>query len=158
MQIIATFDHSIHVELVLANLEEMGITRVAAIPLDTSREEGILGDSLHQSDGVTFLNKGMFLAVIFSVIGASRGFILDWGPVYWGLIGAGSGFVLGLIIDLTLQKHKLKKIKSGKKKLSEVVIMLECEDDSAARIESLLWDNRAMGIALVKEHPLDYVH
>ncbi|WP_409298571.1 hypothetical protein V1498_09615 [Peribacillus sp. SCS-26] len=158
MQIIATFDHSIHVELVLANLEEMGITRLAAIPLDTCRKEGILGDSLHQSDGVTFLNKGMFLAVIFSVIGASRGFILEWGPVYWGLIGAGGGFLLGFLVDLILQKQKLKGFKTNKKKQSEVVVILECENGAAARIERLLWDNRAMGVALVKEHALDYVH
>ena len=39
----------------------------------------------------------------FSVIGASIGFKLSWGPIYWGLISACIGFVLGFIIRLFIE-------------------------------------------------------
>jgi hypothetical protein len=52
----------------------------------------------------------MALATAFSVVGASVGFILAWGPIYWGLIGADIGFLLGLGIKLfiikTVKKNK----------------------------------------------------
>ena len=46
----------------------------------------------------------MALATAFSVIGASIGFKLAWGPIYWGLIGAFIGFVLGLAIRLFTER------------------------------------------------------
>ncbi len=43
----------------------------------------------------------MALATAFSVIGASIGFKLSWGPIYWGIISAFIGFILGLGIKLS---------------------------------------------------------
>ncbi len=35
----------------------------------------------------SLIDIGMVLGTAFSVIGASIGFKLLWGPIYWGLIG-----------------------------------------------------------------------
>ncbi|MGG1069004.1 hypothetical protein ABE178_04135 [Priestia megaterium] len=104
MQVFATFEHSTNIELAISELEQKGIDDLYAVPLDNRTEERKLFDTIHRSDGVSLSQTGLFLAVIFSTIGASRGFVLDWGPIYWGLIGAFFGFVLGFSFDFFCSK------------------------------------------------------
>jgi hypothetical protein len=148
MQVFATFDHSSYLELAIRKLEQEGLNEIFAVPLDNRTEEPKLFDTLHQSDGISLINKGMFLAVIFSVIGASRGFVLEWGPIYWGLIGAGAGFILGFTIDLLSLKIKKTKMIKGKK--SEVILIIDCEEEKGKEVEKILWDHLALGVAKVK--------
>ncbi|WP_409254256.1 hypothetical protein V1502_10305 [Bacillus sp. SCS-153A] len=150
MQIFATFDHSQYLELAISQLEQKGITDIFAVPLDNPTEMPKLFDSLHRSDGVSLINKGMFLAVIFAVIGASRGFILEWGPIYWGLIGAGFGFVLGFIIDFTQIFLQRKKTKFLKGKGAEVIMIINCNEKDSDEVVKILWDNLSMGVAKVR--------
>ncbi|MFP3728451.1 hypothetical protein U8V72_25035 [Priestia filamentosa] len=150
MQIFATFEHSTFLEMVISQLEEKGIQNIFAVPLDSRAEERKLFDTLHRSDGVSLTQTGLFLAVIFSTIGASRGFVLDWGPIYWGLIGAGFGFLLGFLFDLIFQKRRMKKEKILKGRVSEVILIVECEESQNEQVEKLLWDNLALGVAKIK--------
>jgi hypothetical protein len=150
MQIFATFDHSQYLELAIRKLEQNGLNDIFAVPLDNRSEDPKLFDTLHQSDGISLINKGMFLAVIFSVIGASRGFLLEWGPIYWGLIGAGIGFILGFVIDLIILKIKNKKIRVLNGKIAEVILIIECEEEKGKEVEKMLWDHLALGVAKVK--------
>lgn len=150
MQILATFEHTVFLEMALTRLKEKGITELFAIPLDNRTEDRRLFDTLHNSDGVSLMGKGLVLAALFSVVGASRGFVLVWGPVYWGLIGAGSGFVLGFLIDLFIQKVVKKKRRLLKGKHSEVILVVNCKESEAGWIESLLWDHLALGMAKIE--------
>ncbi|EDL66696.1 hypothetical protein [Bacillus sp. SG-1] len=150
MQIFATFDHSQYLEIAISKLEQRGITDIFAVPLDNRTEMPRLFDSLHRSDGISLINKGMFFAVLFAVIGASRGFILEWGPIYWGLIGAGSGFLLGFIIDLIQVFIKRKKTKLLKGKSSEVIMIINCSEEDSDEVVKILWDNLSLGVAKVK--------
>ena len=150
MQIFATFDHSQYLEIAISQLEQRGITDIFAVPLDNRTEMPRLFDSLHRSDGISLINKGMFFAVLFAVVGASRGFILEWGPIYWGLIGAGSGFLLGFIIDLIQVSIKRKKTKLLKGKSSEVIMIINCSEEDSDEVVKILWDNLSLGVAKVK--------
>ncbi len=153
MQVFATFDHSPYIELAITQLEQKGIKDIFAVPLDNQTEAPKLFDTIHRSDGTSLINKGLFLAVIFSVIGASRGFVLEWGPIYWGLIGAGGGFIIGFLVDViwkTLQSKGKVKLK-GKK--SEVILIIDCKESEGKEVEKLLWENLALGVAKVnREH------
>ncbi|MBY0200765.1 MULTISPECIES: hypothetical protein [Priestia] len=149
MQIYATFEHSRFIEIAISQLEEDGVQNIFAVPLDNRVEERKLIDTIHRSDGVSLTQTGLFLAVIFSTIGASRGFILDWGPIYWGLIGAGFGFFIGFLFDFIVQKRHIKKEKSLKGKGSEVILIIDCEESQKEQIEKLLWDNLALGLAKI---------
>ena len=92
----------------------------------------------------------MALATAFSVIGASIGFKLSWGPIYWGLIGAVVGFVVGLAIRLFIEMVLKKRKRVLKGKHSEIIVIIDCEESQAETIESILWDNFAIGVAKVK--------
>lgn len=147
MQIFATFEHSIKLELAISELEEHGIKNILAVPLNNRTEERKLFDNLHQSDGVSFISKAMIFAFLLSTVGASRGFELEWGPIIWGLIGAGSGLVLGFLLDLFLKKVVKRKQRVLKGKNSEVILIVECEQHEKERVESILWDQLALGVA-----------
>ncbi|MFN7252458.1 MAG: hypothetical protein ACK4M9_17010 [Anaerobacillus sp.] len=108
-------------------------------------------DTLHRADGISLFDKGAAIGTAFSVIGASVGFVLEWGPIFWGLIGAAVGFIVGFLIDYIIIKviHKRKRVIKGKK--SEVVLVIECSNELVEKVESLLWENLALGVAKVGE-------
>ncbi|MCM3597811.1 hypothetical protein M4D55_18745 [Metabacillus idriensis] len=154
MQVFATFDHCTYLELAISQLEQEGIPkeRILAVSLRTTDDSMKLMDSIHHSDGVSLFDTGAALATAFAVIGVSIGFKLAWGPVYWGLIGAGSGLLLGFLLNLiyyrVIKKKKLKL--RSKTKETEVVLVIECHEDFYRRINQVLSDNYAIAIGFVK--------
>ena len=152
MQIFSTFEHSAYLELAITSLERVGVKResILAVPLINRVEERRLFDTLHRADGISLFDKGAAIGTAFSVIGASVGFVLEWGPIYWGLIGAVAGFTLGFIIDYLIYKivHKRKRVLKGKH--SEVVLVVECPTELVEKVEELLWEHLALGVARVE--------
>ncbi len=151
MQIFSTFEHSSYIELAITSLNKVGINKdsILAVPLNNRVEERRLFDTLHRADGISMFDKGAAIGTAFSVIGASIGFILEWGPIFWGLIGAALGFIVGFIIDYIIFKvvHKKERVVNGKK--SEVVLVIECPIELVEKVEEVLWDNLALGVAKV---------
>lgn len=121
MQVFAAFDHCTYLELAISKIEQEGIhkDRILAVPLKSNDDSVKLMDSIHHSDGISLFDTGAALATAFAVIGVSIGFKLEWGPVYWGLIGAGSGLLLGFAINLfyytVIKKENLKLAGAQKK-------------------------------------------
>ncbi|RXI96208.1 hypothetical protein DS745_20925 [Anaerobacillus alkaliphilus] len=153
MQIFSTFEHSSYLELAISALEKIGVKKecILAVPLFNRVEDRRLFDTLHRADGISLFDKGAALGTAFSVIGASVGFVLEWGPIYWGLIGAAVGFLLGFIIDYTIFKviHKRARVLKGKN--SEVILVVECPKELVEKAEELLWQHLALGVARVEE-------
>jgi len=84
------------------------------------------------------------------VIGASIGFELAWGPIYWGLIGAFVGFMLGFAIRVFTEVIIKKKRRLLKGFHSELILIVDCEDSQAEMIENILFGHYALGVAKVK--------
>ncbi|HLR01235.1 MAG TPA: hypothetical protein VK111_00630 [Virgibacillus sp.] len=153
MQIFATFEHHIYLEIALNKLEEIGITKenIYAVPLNHRSQETPLFDTIHHSDGTTFFDLAMALATAFSVIGVGVGFQLKWGPIYWGLIAAIIGFMLGFIIRLIIEfGFKNKGWTFRKQRHTEVILIIDCPDPNIQTVERLLWDHFALGIAKIE--------
>jgi hypothetical protein len=152
MQILATFEYSTILEIAITELEAKGITSIYALPLDLRKKEPRLLDTIHRADGMSFIDKGMIFAFLLSTIGASKGFVWPGGPVIWGLAGAFVGFVIGValsgVIYLIKRNKNQMQIKKGKK--SEVILVVTCEDDQASVVEDILWDHKALGMAMAK--------
>ena len=152
MQIFATFEHTKYLELGITELQENGITDIFAVPLKKVNVRASIIDSLNHSDGRSFLDKGFALAVVLSTILASKGFELEWGPIYWGLIGAASGIIIGLVIEIILYKWKNKKkqIKLVRnEKHGEVILIINCQLKDEKLISDKLTRNLALGLAKV---------
>lgn len=152
MQVFATFDSNNYLEIAIAAMEKMGINSedIFAIPLDNRSEDVKLFDTLHRSDGTTLIDIGVALATAFSVIGASLGFKLSWGPIYWGLIGAAIGFIIGFAIRLYIELGYKKKKRLQKGKFAEIILIIDCVESQAVEVESILWDHFALGVAKIK--------
>jgi divalent metal cation (Fe/Co/Zn/Cd) transporter len=152
MQVFSTFEHTSYLELAISLLEEKGIDkeRIFAVALNNRAEERRLFDTIHRADGVSLIDVAMALASAFAVIGASVGFILTWGPIYWGLIGAFTGFVVGFAIKFIYWKVGRKNQRLLLGKYSEVILIVECEDTQEELVEGILWDHLALGVAKVK--------
>ncbi|WP_374057047.1 hypothetical protein [Rossellomorea sp. FM04394] len=151
MQLFSTFENHIFLEIAIANLEKIGINKedIYAVPLDNRKESRKLFDTLHRSDGLSLIDIAMPLATASSVVTASIGFELKWGPIYWGLIGAIGGFVVGLVIRLFLVSLKNREKHRLKGKQSEVILIVECDEKKSQIVEKILWEHLALGLAKV---------
>ena len=149
MQVFSIFEHSNYIELAISALEKAGIKseNILCVPLDNRVEERRLFDTLHRADGVSLFDKGAAIGTAFSVIGASIGFVLEWGPIFWGIIGAVIGFILGFAIDYVMFKviHKRTRVTRGKK--AEVILVVECPKELIEKTEALLWEHLALGVS-----------
>jgi hypothetical protein len=153
MQVFSTFEHSSYLELAITALEKVGVEKgsILAVPLINRVEERRLFDTLHRADGISLFDKGAAIGTAFSVVGASVGFVLEWGPIFWGLIGAATGFILGFIIDYVIFKVVHKRERALKGKHAEVVLVVECSEDVASKVEEVLWEHLALGVARLEE-------
>jgi hypothetical protein len=147
--VIATFENSIYIELAITTLEKKGILKekMFAAPLDKRQEQRKLFDSIHYADGVSLFDTGAILGTCLMLLGCIYGFVLDWGPIIWGIIGAVSGITIGIFIKLWI----VKKRKGGNAKItSEIILMVRCDDDQLEFVENILWEHLALGITHVK--------
>ncbi|MCM3693124.1 hypothetical protein M3189_17695 [Neobacillus niacini] len=143
--VIATFENSIYIELAITALEQQGISKefILAAPLDKRKELRGVFDTIHKSDGFSLFDGPSILGTCLMLLGAIYGYVLEWGPILWGIIGAVSGMLIGFLIKLLL----LKKNKRGRATItSEIVLMVRCEDRKWEMVEKILWDHFALGL------------
>lgn len=149
MLVIATFENSLFIEMAISSLEQKGIPKekIFAAPLDKQKEPRQLFDTIHRADGVSLFDVGAILGTCFMLLGAIYGYVLKWGPIIWGIIGALSGLSIGILIKFWIVKRNLK----GNKMISsEIVLMIRCEEYQLESVQQLLWDNLALGVTHVK--------
>ncbi|WP_342742973.1 LapA family protein [Halobacillus hunanensis] len=150
----STFEHSTYLELALSALEMEKIPKesILAIPLNNRTENRKLLDTIHHSDGVSLFDLGAALGTGLSVIGASIGFRLAWGPIVWGIIAAIIGFVIGVLISLWFNTKKRKEQRKLRGKTSELILIVHCHEEKTELVEKILWDNLALGVAILDNH------
>lgn len=146
--VIVTFENSIFIELAITALEQNGISndKILAAPLDKRSEPRKLFDTIHRADGLSLFDAAAMLGTCFMLLGAIYGYVLKWGPIIWGIIGAVSGLLLGFLIKLLL----VKKSKGGAKNIrSEIVLMIRCEEHQWESVEKIIWENNALGMTRI---------
>jgi hypothetical protein len=115
--------------------------------MDKRTEPRKLFDTIHRSDGFSMFDAAAILGTCFMLLGSIYGYILKWGPIIWGIIGAIFGILLGFGLKLLL----VKKRNFGTKNItSEVVLIIRCEEHQWETIEKILWENTALGISHIK--------
>lgn len=147
MYIISTFEHSNYLELAITAIQMKGIAKenILCVPMDKRSEDKKLFDTLHSADGLSLLDLPIILATVLCLLGGIYGFILKWGPVLWGLIGFFIGFGIGFIIKIIT----IKKYNNRQKtlKATEVVIIIDCNDNQLDMVKDTLWEHNALGVS-----------
>ncbi|MDD9270979.1 hypothetical protein ACFPES_28415 [Paenibacillus sp. GCM10023248] len=149
MHVIASFEHSIYLEMAITAIEEEGILKenIYAVPLQERPTKPKMFDTIHNSDGVSLFDAGVAMATAFTVIGSTYGFVLKGGAILWGLIGAVVGFLLGFVIDVLHKKRKGEKFAAPGKK-TEVIVLVNCTKEEAKYIQMTFWEHMALGVAV----------
>lgn len=150
VRIVATFEHSLMLEQAIVSIQRRGVSRdsVYAIPLANTNECDFAPlDFIHRSDESSLLDIPAIVAALFCALGTIYGFVLQGGPVLWGLIGFSSGLILGVIIKVTMIKRMASKRKKRSK--TEVVLMIDCEEALARQVVQILWHHQAFGVARI---------
>ena len=145
MHIISSFEHSAFLELAINLLQEKGIEKedIVAVPLQNMKDQPKLFDTIHRSDGESLLDLAAVLGTVFSVLGASFGFVLTWGPIIWGILGLAFGAIIGFMIDYLLtKKHKKSKTSLH----TEVILIVNCKENEYETVKRILFENRALGV------------
>lgn len=150
MLIAATFDHSSFVELAVTELEAKGIAKeqMLAIPIAQKQKDVAILDTIHRSDGISIIDTASVFGTIGMVLGTIYGFVWAWGPVFWALIGLFGGVAVGLAVDYLLTKRKMTSQRRGK--VSELILLISCDNTEANIVEQVLRDNAAFGVGTVK--------
>lgn len=156
MYVYASFDYSAFLELAITDLEKRGIARehILAVPLDKRVEERLILDSIHRADGMSLFDGAMVLGAILMELGVIYGFVLEWGPIIWGLIGLLGGAVIGFLLDYFYgniigsknKKASRNKVKAGECNNTEVILTICCDNSQYEMVEKVLWDNMAFGV------------
>ena len=149
MYIVSTFEHTIKLETAVTAIEMKGIPKedILAVPMDKKNEDRVIFDQTHYSDSLSMLDLPIILAVLFALLGLIYGFVLDWGPVIWALIGTVFGAGVGMLIKLyTMKKHRKKQMAET----PEVVLLITCRENQVDMVTDTLWANSALGVSRLK--------
>jgi hypothetical protein len=151
MLIIAAFEQCLELEQALTAVEQHGIPRshILVTPMDTAPNSPY--QPLHQYSHMRSreVELGIASATGCSVIGASAGFVLDWGPIYWGLIGAVVGFIVGYWAYRIFSKGQAQRRK--RRQLPEVTVIIQCPEDQTSPMKELLWKHQALTVGIAYE-------
>ncbi|WP_010096085.1 hypothetical protein [Ornithinibacillus scapharcae] len=152
-KVIATFDHSMFVEMVIHDIEKMGVPaqNIVALPVENLDSQQHIMDTIHRADGGSVLDGAMMSATIFSVLGTIYGFVWQWGPIIWGLLGLVGGFLLGLLVEVVINKKKLNVVAKRK---SEVIIEVTCHASLQDQLIKVLKMRKAMGYVIMPERSI----
>lgn len=152
MYLLASFNYSLHTEVAIAKLEDIGIKKehILAVPLELRGEKPNILDTIHHSDGISLFDGGAILGCIGMVLGVIYGFVLSWGPIIWGLLGLGAGFGTGLILDLSFTKFTHSRGRRSDNN-GELVIMVHCETRQVEAVKKVLWDHLALGVGVLPD-------
>jgi len=150
MYLVASFHYSLHTEIAIAKVEELGIKKeqIFAVPLEIRGETRNIFDTIHHADGVSMFDGGAILGTFCMVLGVIYGFVLAWGPIIWGLLGLGGGFLAGFLLDISFTKLKHSKARRSEKD-GELFLMVQCDPPQVEQVKNTLWDHLALGVAVL---------
>lgn len=150
MYVVASFHYNMQTEIAIAKVEELGIKKeqIFAVPLEKRGETRNIFDTIHHADGVSMFDGGAILGSGCMVLGVIYGFVLLWGPIIWGLIGLGGGFLVGFLLDISFTRFKHSK-QRRKDTDGELFLMVHCNEHQAEAVKAALWDHLALGAAII---------
>lgn len=146
MYIISSHEHSIFLEMAIAELEQRGIAKkqILALPMQARGREMAPFDTIHRADGVSTVDGAVALGAPLMTLGAIYGFLWSWGPIIWGLIGLITGLVCGFLLKYHINRRHRSRQMQGPR--SEVVLIVRCAAEQAPLVEQILWEHNALGV------------
>ena len=146
MIVIGTFEYSIDLELLLANLGNTHIARkhIMVVPMDIDPKNPFVFNCKKRDLHYKGTEVGIAVATGCSVIGTSAGFILALGPVFWGLTAAAIGFLIGF--GIYFFSHKPSNYRQLPSILPGIIVIVQCKDEQSGLIIDAMWKYCALTV------------
>ncbi|MBO7743317.1 hypothetical protein I8J29_03870 [Paenibacillus sp. MWE-103] len=150
--IISTFEHSLEVEQALAVLEQMGVSRssIMTVMMENGGERTDKTAAFYPNKTTLAFEAGMGSATACSVVGISAGFVLDWGPLIWGMLTALFGFAAGFGTTRLLQAKYFRRALRIRERLPELAVIVECQEHRVHEVQRVLWEYRALSVGRIE--------
>ncbi|GMK41870.1 hypothetical protein PCCS19_49290 [Paenibacillus sp. CCS19] len=147
MHVIAAFEPSDDLEMAILALEKSGINReyIAAVPMESTAAKPDLLHTVYRGSGSSAFDAAAVVGTICSVLGASFGFELKWGPVLWGLIGLAIGAAIGYILNM-LFVHRSDERKPRSRFKASIVLIVRCQQNESRMVSETLGRFSAISI------------
>lgn len=145
MHVISSFPHSPELELAIAALIQEGVARenIAAVPMDPPTAKGAILNALTRKAESRSVDLAAILGTAASVVGASIGFRLHWGPIVWGLIGLAAGAAAGAVIARLLGSSSTSRMHP---KGGDAVLIVQCVENESERVKDILCKFSAISV------------
>ncbi|WP_080843711.1 hypothetical protein [Cytobacillus gottheilii] len=146
MLIFGLFEQSIELEQALAELEAISVLneQILVVFMDQNEQS-----TKQQYPPPHDFEVGVAFATGAAVIGASLGFTLMLGPILCGIIGAITGFIIGIASSKIFKKSKSQK--ALKEIRQQVIIVIQCPEPLTHQITSILRSYHALSIGVPGE-------
>ncbi|WP_127531115.1 hypothetical protein [Paenibacillus kobensis] len=155
MLIVSTFEHTLQLELALAELEQIGISKESLLVVAMDPFDKTTTSPAHQAEDlkVRGFEVGMAVATGVGVIGASIGFQFQWGPIVWGLIYALAGFLIGYgaVWLIRVRKGGRPATRSPRRPQPELAVIVHCSESRSEEVRHILWHYRAISVGIAAE-------
>jgi len=104
-----------------------------------------LFDTIHRADGMSTFDLPTIVGTILMLFGVMWGFLWQWGPILWGLIGLFVGGAMGFAIKYFYYRiYARKQPPTGK--TTEVVLIVSCLRTEAEMVERVLSGHLALSV------------
>jgi len=153
MYIFAAFDHGDFLEIAIADLTRIGLTRksILAVPLNKTTRKISVFDRMYRADGVSVLDGAALLGTVCMVLGVIFGSVLLWGPIIWGLLGLIAGGGVGLAADWIITTRSTRA--DQRNNPIPVVLLVRCAESQVETVERILEEHHALALARHQEMP-----
>lgn len=150
MLVFGSFEHSLELEQALAVLEDSGISRkhILVVPMVTDPKSPTQFISRSRELYSKAIEVGVACATASSVVGTSVGFILTWGPIFWGLLVAFIGFTIGFGSYLLAKNGTYRQLP---KRLPEVSVIVQCPEEQSILVMETMWKYSVLSVGRASE-------
>ncbi|MDG5786138.1 hypothetical protein QA612_01450 [Evansella sp. AB-P1] len=158
MNVIASFDHSMYIEMAIKEIEKHGIGKenIYAIPLQEKKKPK-KNSEIIRGAGFSLFDGTFAFGTVFSLFGVVYGFVLPGGPVLWGLGGLFLGLGVGFLLDLWVRKKEMKR-KKKRGEGGEVMLVVHCKEEQVTLVKEILFDHFTLGLHVIEEQFKDGVY
>ena len=119
-----------------------------AVPLEIRGEPRQIFDTIHHADGISMFDGGAILGTVCMILGIIYGFVQNWGPIIWGLIGLVAGFLLGFLLDISFSRFRHSR-ERRREQNAELFLLIHCPEAKVDEVKKTLWDHLALGVAVI---------
>lgn len=144
MHFISSFEYRSFLEVTISDLEQIGISKENIFVAPLNKKSPFKSNVDPFQGSTSEYELSFILGMIFMLLGGIYGFILEWGPIIWSLIGLVFGFILGLLLSFIFMKYRWRQ--KNTETPTEVILIVECEKQQSDIVEQLLWRHNALGV------------